>query len=442
MPKFSVLVILLVLQGCAAGNLLVEKVNRFKDMEADIIVPNVDEPYTTDIAEALNIHGVDGATVVTLEGGVVLARGHYGYEDKFNNVPTDEDTLYQAASLSKMIAGLGMAKAHRTTGPVLGRKLSKHSLSHTGRIVQWWDFRTFAAVGEASRSKDVTMRGLLQNTAGLDTPTTGTSCHSGDTSITGIMGLPGHLNCVDCVKALNKKPGTKWKYSSGGFVVAEAIFLEHTGIQPEDFLDDEILSPYGFRDSTFKDGSISIANLARGCDEVNSSGLCSCPVEKAEVKFPGGLLANPLEYAGLLALILNDGKDSDGNTVIELADLHEVMTPAHHIDSSLQSCSMNSDCANDEVCLQSQCVLPLKTGHKGLGFYGLGVHMSSTTLSADGFPRELSHTGGQDGFSSYFHIDRLTGNGIVIMMNGPAGGKIKGRKPLLNAIIDSYERHY
>lgn len=433
--------LVLLLQACAAGDRLVAKVEQFRDMEADIIVPNLDEPYVTDIEGALQVHRVDGATVVTIENGVVGARGHYGLADKFNGVETSEDTLYQAASLSKMIAGLAMAKAHRTTGPLLGRRVSRHASSHPGGVVQWWKLRAFDNAGKSARAEKISVRRLLQNTAGLNTPTTGTSCHSGDTSIMGILGAPGSLSCASCVSTIKAKPGEKWKYSSGGFVVAEAMFVEVTGRDPADFLRDEILRPYKLYDSTFADGSIAINDLARGCDAVNAAGLCDCAVEKAEVKFPGGLLAKPTEYAALLALLVNQGLDSEGDVVIPAEDLHELMTPAHHVNSSLNSCTTSTACANDELCILDRCVDPLETGHAGLGWYGLGVHMSKTVLD-DGYPRTLSHTGGQDGFSSYFSIDRLTGDGVVIFINGPGGGKILGRKPLLNAIVDSYRRHY
>jgi hypothetical protein len=48
---------------------------------------------------------------------------------------------------------------------------------------------------------------------------------------------------------------------------------------------------------------------------------------------------------------------------------------------------------------------------------GLGVQLS-TTVESDGYPRTVLHSGDQTGARTYFKIDRRTGDGIVIMING------------------------
>lgn len=441
-PTTSALLLLL-LAGCSgSGEALLDEAARFQAMTQDIQVGEA----TLSIDEALEHHGADGATVVVIEDGVpVLLRGHYGYQDREAGIATDEHTIYQAASLTKLVAGLGMARAARLPGgPGLAKKAWTTAGDHPTSIAGVWaNAQPLAGgLGALGALQRISIRRLMKNAAGLNRPTTGTECGypSEDTGLDDLLDPAG---CTDCV-AIVAEPGTEWKYSSGGFALAEAMLLAETGRSAEEFLETEVLEPLGMAESTFADASASMDHLARGCD----SAPCDCDVEYAEAKFPGGLLAQPLEYATLLRYILNDGQDSDGVERIDPDDLHEVLKPAQHRSSSNRSCTSDSDCRLfsplEEVCHMATCIAPLVTGNEENsggepgGWYGMGVHLSPD-LSVGGYPRTLHHLGGQDGVTTYFNVDRALKNGIVIMING---GPKAGRKALRADIYGAFERHY
>ncbi len=433
---------------------LLDQINRFLDMEKDIqiLVGASVLRYPMDVA--INQHKVDGATIVVIEDGVpVFTRGHYGFQDKAAGIPTDGSTLYQAASLTKLVASLGMVKAAGLAAPqtsiTLGRKVAKVADANPSSLVgKWAAFRRLRPVNIGFLSQ-ISVRRLLNNTAGLNRPTTGTEC-SKPSRTTGLDDILDAVGCSKCL-SITAAPGISWKYSSGGYALAESMLLAQTGRSAEEFLTNEILNPYQMYKSTFQDGSDSMTHLAHGCN----TSSCTCDVRYADVKFPGGLLALPLEYAKLLDLLIHDGKNNDGEQIISLNDIHEVMTPAEHINSTNLSCSRDSQCRKinglllrpNDICFANQCTLPLLTGDEENGggengnWYGLGVHMT-TELLEDGYPRELFHLGGQDGFTTYFNIDRKLKNGIVIMINGPEGTDLFGRKALKNAIYAAFLRKY
>lgn len=275
---------------------------------------------------------------------------------------------------------------------------------------------------------------LLQSNAGMDREKTGTACDANETAIANFHGTFSSP-CIDCV-SIKDEPGTGWRYSSGGFVVAEAMFEEESGRASRNFLRKDILEPYGLDKSSFKNAGPGIANLATACDAtIPSTGQCACVNEIAKVKFPGGLLANPLDYARLLMIIMHDGDEPAGDSVIPLYDIREVIHPGYHQESTLNSCSVLRDCSGGEQCIAERCMTPLGSGSN---WYGFGVHMEPTP-AADGYPKELYHTGGQDGFSSYFNIDRELRNGVLVFINGRGE---QDRKAFRGEIIDAFKRHY
>jgi CubicO group peptidase (beta-lactamase class C family) len=422
---------------------VLDEASRFVEMTQDI---QIDGAAGVTIDEALEHHGADGATVVVIEDGVpVLLRGHYGYQDRDAGIETDEHTIYQAASLTKLVAGLGMAKAARLPGgPGLAKKVRATAADHPSSIAGVWVNAQplTGGLGALELTRRISIRRLMKNSAGLNRPTTGTECDS-PSEETGLDDLLDPTVCTNCV-AIVEEPGTEWKYSSGGFALAEAMLLAETGRSAKEFLETEVLEPLGMMESSFADASAGMDHLARGCD----SAPCDCDVEYAEVKFPGGLLAHPLEYATLLRYILSDGLDGDGVERIHPDDLHEVLKPTQHRSSSGRSCTIDSDCRLfsplDEVCYMETCIAPLVTGNEensgaeAGGWYGMGVHLSPD-LSVGGYPRTLHHLGGQDGVTTYFNVDRALKNGIVLMING---GPKAGRKALRKDIFQAFERHY
>ncbi|HEX6187008.1 MAG TPA: serine hydrolase domain-containing protein [Pyrinomonadaceae bacterium] len=409
--------------------------DRFSKMEKDIRV-TVDKDGKTEkmtIREAVTRHEVNGVTVAVIDNGQVWTVRHYGIRSRKSNLPTNKDTLYQAASTSKFVAAIGMLiAAGKDHGPKLGRSAQATANANPGSLIDRWVDKQFKG-DNSSMPKDITVERLLSHTAGLDTHGIGTARTNSKTDMENIL-LGQPLN--PGVKP-QSPPGLRYSYSGGGFVAAEAMLEIHSGRTATNFLNNDVLRPLGMTKSTFNTANDSMVNLARGC----SRGVCSSEPEFTTVKFAGGLLANPEEYARLLVIILNNGKDASGRQVIPLADVQRLMTPAANIFSTNRACTSHSNCGT-EKCYGGKCITPINADGD---WYGLGVSLSDGG-DFQGYPSDLYHGGAQDNAVAFFFLDRADGNGIVIMVNGESVWKKQnveyGAEALKNDIKDAFFRYY
>ena len=118
------------------------------------------------------------------------------------------------------------------------------------------------------------------------------------------------------------------------------------------------------------------------------------------MKAAGGLLCHPVDYARLVALMLNGGKEylpaGKGTQLIPADDVVAMLTPSRHKDTGA----------------------PIGSGGP---WYGLGTNLSDYT-SADGLPTRFDHGGEHQGFSIEFYAHREKKAGIVVMVNGDRNG--------------------
>lgn len=418
----------------AAETDLLATLERLGELTANI---EVEGAGTVTLQEAMELHGAHGVSVVPIDQGLPGGQIHLGVENVETGARTSIDTVYQAASLSKLVVGLGMAKADHEGLMSLDTSLAEHVRGNPDGVLAGWHARTFLG-DKRSWDEDITLRRLLQHSAGTNRRQTGTSCDVEDTRTEAFLGESDWPVCAGCVDVV-REPGTRLSYSSGGYVVAEAMFEEHSGRSERHYLKQDVLEPYDMHDSTFRNSTSGVAHLATACDAPHTlTGICACRHEVAAVKFPGGLLAHPLDYARLLVLIMNDGRDIVfDRQIIEPSIIEQVLSPSAHKDSSGAACS--NVCAGGERCVLGRCVEPLLDEGK---WRGLGTNMTPDYVAADGLPAELFHSGGQDGFSTYFNIDRVERNGVVIFINGPIGTTTRGRKALRRDIIDAFKCVY
>jgi CubicO group peptidase (beta-lactamase class C family) len=412
---------------------------RYRNFENDILV-QVDENgrvQALSINQAIARHEVNAVSVVMIRGGKIDRVRHYGVKSRKTEKAVDDNTLYQAASMSKLPAAIAMLTAARAThGPRLERTVRNSSIEFPNSVLGQWVDKQFKGEIESGFPDDITVDRLISHSAGLDTHAIGTAHDDGptqlDTILLGKIGNPG-------VKA-QAAPGTEWDYSGGGVTAAEALLEAHTGLKAREFLSSNILHKFGMSKSTYDDANDSMTNLARGC----SRGLCSDNPEHTEAKFAGGLLAVPKEYARLVQILYLDGRDPDNpsSQLIPVEDIQRLLTPASHRDSSRKACSVHTDCRSAERCYNNKCLQPLDAWGD---WYGYGMFLTPDSDDKD-YPRFIEHGGAQTNAHSQFKLDRQTGNGIVVFVAGDSSwtkDKVTyGAKALLSDILSSYSRNY
>jgi CubicO group peptidase (beta-lactamase class C family) len=346
-----------------------------------------DEPYT--IAGALAKNEVAGLSVVLIHDGKPALHRTYGLRVKKKNLKTDDATRYQCASTSKMVSALGIVTAARQGKLQLDQPITEFNKAHPDALLAEWVDKYFKDEAKAW-AKDVTLRRLLSHSAGM-----------GVHGISDAPWLPsndplknilfGRSIFKDPVKPIHE-PGTMYDYSGGGYIVAEQWLETATGTKFKDYLKQNVLNPLGMTQSTFETANEDTPNLAWGC----SRGVCLYNVRTLDVKAAGGLICHPVDYARLVALMMNQGKDYlPGSVGIQRIPADDVVT--------MLSPSKDKNTGT-----------PIPSGGE---WYGLGVSLRDD-LGADGLTTRFKHGGAHQGFAIEFYADRTVNAGIVVLVNG------------------------
>lgn len=202
---------------------------------------------------------VPGAAVALVSGDrVIFSRGYGAVRD--GGAPVTGDTVFQAGSISKTVAAAALVGRYpgRLDEPVVGE-------------LRGWSLPTGAPDPEA-----ITLRRLLSHTAGMNVPGyLGTE--RGGSTIDSLNGRTG----AEPVRQ-TEAPG-RYRYSGGGYTVAQLFAESDTGRPFADLVHDQVLAPLAMERSGFGCG----AEVVPGHDqqgrptpvyrypEAAAAGLCS-----------------------------------------------------------------------------------------------------------------------------------------------------------------------
>ena len=171
------------------------------------------------------------------DGAIVLAAG-LGVRRMGDETAVGPDTRFQAGSISKPVAAVGALRSVAAGTLALDRDVDEQLAS-------------FALPDSPlRRGKPITLRGLLSHTAGL-------SVH-GFRGYLGDEPVPELLDILEGVPPANSppivvelEPGTKWKYSGGGYTVMQQLLVDVTERDFAELLDETVLAPAGMTRSTY-----------------------------------------------------------------------------------------------------------------------------------------------------------------------------------------------
>ena len=188
------------------------------------------------LPQLLNDFSVPGTAIAIIENGKVILQKGYGYSNVDKETKVTTTTGFNIGSISKTIAAWGVMKLVQDGKIDLDAPAEKY-------LTRWHlpksDFDSNA----------VTIRRLLSHTAGLSLhgypgwspkdklPTI-------EESLDGKNNGPGRVEII-------MEPGTKWKYSGGGFSILQLIIEEVTGQKFEDYMQAEILNQLGMMHSSY-----------------------------------------------------------------------------------------------------------------------------------------------------------------------------------------------
>ena len=375
--SFGVLLIAGFLATVARGaesNGRIERVE--KGLRPPVLVEG-DATWTLD--ERMKKFAVPGLSIAVIQDGrIVWAKG-YGLADIEANKPVTATTLFQAGSISKPVAAMGALTLVQD---------GKLSLDHdiNGSLKSWK-----VPTNALTQKTPVTLEELLSHTAGLTVH--GFPGYAAGTPVpTVVQVLDGTPPANTPPIRVDLAPGTQYRYSGGGYTVAQLAMTDVTGEAFPKLMAEEVLRPVGMTASTYEQ-PLPEARVAEAAAGYREGGK---PVEGKRHVYP------EMAAAGLWT------------TPSDLARFAIAMQKMLHGDKGPLTRAMAQN-----------MVTPRRDGY-GLGF----------AIEDKGATTYFTHGGSDEGFQALLYASAGRGYGAAIMTNSDAGFRVMPE--VLRAIAAEY----
>ena len=323
---------------------------------------------TFTLAERMEYHQVPGVSIAFFENGQLSWASGFGVANTETARPVTAQTLFQAGSISKPVAALAALKLAEEGRIELDTDVNRYLTS--------WKLQE----NDFNSTEKVTMRRLLTHTAGLTVH--GFPGYESDQPIPSTNDvLNGSGNTPPIVN--DTVPGSRWRYSGGGYTVMQKVVEDVTGEPFESYLQRAVLAPIGMSSSTYEqplpEASRELASAAFDGSGNMAGGLWNNYPEKAAA----GLWTTPSDL------------------VSYLIEIQEALA------------------GRSQKVLGREMVEAMLTKHEN--DWGLGPN-----LNLDGDSLTFGHGGKNRGFTNNMIAFAHRGTGIVVMTNGDSGGPLIG----------------
>ena len=365
----SVLILILLITGCQSSTPpqyspeTLERIRQVENSLGDWVRTQNDTIWN--LEQRMKHHNITGVSIAVINDFKLDWAKGYGWADVSEQRPVTEKTLFQAASISKSLNGVGVMKLVQDGKIDLKTDINQYLTS--------WKF----PYDTVSKGKLITVGALLSHTAGLT-----------------IHGFPGYARgdslptiqqILDGQKPANTEavrslmePGLRPVYSGGGITVSQLIVSDVTQ-QPYDvFMQKNVLDPMGMTGSfyTIPSATTDTTMLATGykADGTPVKGKYHLYPEQAAA----ALWTNPSDLG---RYIIETALSYNGKS-------EKVLTP-EYTKMRLEPVMANA-------------ALGVSIARKDSSYY-------------------FSHGGANEGFTCYYVGDVISGNGMVIMTNSDNG---------------------
>lgn len=321
------------------------------------------------IPKLLNDFFVPGAAISIIKNGEIILQKGYGYSDVDNKTKVTNTTGFNIGSISKTVAAWGVMKLVQEGKIDLDAPAESY-------LTRW-------RIPESKfDSKKVTIRRLLSHTAGLSLhgypgwspkdklPTI-------EESLNGKNNGPGRVEIII-------EPGTKWKYSGGGYSMLQLIIEEVTKQRFEDFMQEQILAPLGMKNTSYTIDDSIMSNSSNEYDMFKEE----IDFELFTAKAAAGLHTTIEDFSKFAQASLYNNKNYSQN-ILSANYLELMMRPA-----------------------------PASKNY-GLGYQVNTIPGLSLTL--------YGHGGANSGWQALFMVNPITNDGFVMLTNGGSGNRVFGQ---------------
>ena len=357
---------LLACSSAPASNTVAERQRAVEGSLLPAVIVAGDSVPTYSIAARMEHYKVPGISVAVInDGKIEWARG-YGVQRVGSSDSVTASTRLQAASISKPVAATAALRLVDEAGLKLDANVND-------------ELKSWRVPDNAFTEKQpVTLGEILSHTAGFT-----------------VHGFPGYAageKVPSAVDVLDGKgntkavlvdtiPGSIWRYSGGGYTVAQVLIHDVTGESFAAAMKRLVLDPFGMKQSTYVQplpaelaDSAAVAYRANG-DQVE--GRWHTYPEQAAA----GLWTTPSDLARF-ALGIRAAYQDDEGAILKQATAREMLK-------------------------------------ERMGGYGLGV-----AVEGAGDSLRFSHGGANEGYRAFFVLHPATGDGVAVMTNSDAGAAL------------------
>ena len=339
----------------------------------------VEGDKTWTLAERMKHYGVEGVSIAIIRDSTIAWAKGYGLADAETKQPVTPDTLFQAASISKPVSAMGALVL------VQDGKLSL--TDDINKFLKGWKVPANAHTAKAP----VTLERLLSHTAGL-TVHGFPGYATGETVPTVAQVLDGTAPANTAAVRADLDPGAQYRYSGGGYTVAQLAMTDVTGQPFPALMQKLVLTPLLMKQSTY-DQPLPAPRLAEAAVGYRNDGNA---VGGKRHVYPemaaAGLWTTPSDLARFavgLQKMLQGGKGPLSKAMAE------------------------------------KMVTPVRDG------YGLGLG-----IEEEGQTRYFTHGGANEGFRCLLLASEKRGYGAVVMTNSDNGEPLM--REILRAIAATY----
>lgn len=307
-------------------------------------------------------YGVPGVTVTVIDNGKIAWTHVVGLADRDANIAMRKDTLLQAGSVSKPVAAVGAMRLVQDGTLALQQPVNE-------RLASWR-----IPDNEFTREAPVTLAHLLSHTGGLTVH--GFGGYPAGTPVPDVLAvLDGKTPANSDAVRVDQLPGKAWRYSGGGYTVAQLLMAEATGEPFAPWMQRHVFDAIGMRDSSYVN-PLPDKNHARAATGVTPDGKT----------VPGRFYTYPeMAAAGLWT--------TSQDLALLVLEMQRALKGKGHV-------------------LNANTARTMLTPAPASPDYGYGFILSNL----DG-ARYFGHSGWDEGFCALLVANQTLGQAVVIMIN-------------------------
>ncbi|MCC5878607.1 MAG: beta-lactamase family protein [Idiomarina sp.] len=255
-----------------------------------------------------------GVALAFVQGDEIIGVTSYGFADVETRELITEETMFNVGSISKVVTVWGVMQLVDQGKVTLDNPINQY--------LKRWQIPESEYNTEA-----VTLRNVLSHTSGLSLgPYTGWDSEDYLPSI--VESLNGNNSGAGPVELIHE-PDTQWSYSGGGYSLVQLLIEDVSGMDFEDYMQENVLVPLGMTSSTFNVTATEIEKSAKPYDE-NA-------VETSMVYFAeqaaAGLQTTVTDLARFnLAVLRNDSGQYNGTKLLSEELINQMIEPAPNTD--------------------------------------------------------------------------------------------------------------